>query len=262
MKADLLIFSLAVRELLHPRRLLLAAPLILMPALMALAWRWLAGRQTEGDPLPGATIYNTLSGGLVFGFVLVLLAVMFGAGAVSGELESGNIVYLLTRPVHRARLLLARFLGHTAGITGTVWLSTLLLALADLGGADWRVVGRDLWVLALGALAYGGIFLLLSATVSRPLVVGLFLAFGWESWVPVMPGSFGRFSVMTYLRTLAPHPLPGDGDEELTGLFTLLNPVAVTPGHARWVLILLVLVAVGLALLTFSRREYVPQEET
>src|SRR5262249_55322354 len=69
-------------------------------------------------------------------------------------------------------------------------------------------IPRDIGILSVGALAYGALFLLLATIMSKPLMTGLVFAFGWETWVPNMPGRFQYVSIMSYLRTLAPHPQP------------------------------------------------------
>ena len=67
---------------------------------------------------------------------------------------------------------------------------------------------RDLAILPIGALAYGSLFVFLATFIRWALLLGLLFAFGWESWVPSLPGDFARISLMAYLRALAPHPQP------------------------------------------------------
>src|SRR5689334_14795575 len=101
---DLYLFRTALRDLLRPKRLLVAIGMSLMPAALALFWRY--GAHDEFDP---QMIYNTLAGAVVFGFLLVILAVVFGTGVISQEIEQKTIVYLLTRPVARWRIALMKF---------------------------------------------------------------------------------------------------------------------------------------------------------
>jgi ABC-2 type transport system permease protein len=271
--SDWLLYQTALRDLIRPRRLLAAAPLIVLPAVLALLWR-MVSRPGE---FPAEFAYDTLCGGLIFGFTLVILAVLFGTGVVSQDVDGRTIVYLLTRPVPRWRILLAKFMGAFTGIVLTVWLSTALLAVVTFGGAAWRtdVVTRDIGVLAIGSLAYGALFLLTAAALNRPLIYGLFFAFGWESWVPLLPGGLQRVSVMLYLRTLAPHAMTQDNglgvalpsgpsrliERKIDVLGTLLSPVAVSTQAAGWTLAGISIVALALALLVFSRKEYAPRED-
>src|SRR5262249_46262128 len=128
--SDWLLFRYALRDLLRLRKLLATALLVALPPLIALLWRSTSGTRHPFDP---AVAYNTLSGGLVFGFTLVILAVIFATGAVSQDVEQRTIVYLLTRPVPRWRILIAKFLASLLVIIVTVWLSSAALALVAFG---------------------------------------------------------------------------------------------------------------------------------
>ncbi len=260
---DLLLFRLALLDLVRPKRLAASAPLVLLPAVLAVLWK--AAAAARERPFEAEIAYNTLAGGMIFGFILVILAVLFGTGVVAQEVEQRTIVFLLTRPLPRARILLARFLGAFVGITLTVWLSTLLLGAAVFGvsGLSNSIVLRDLGYLPVGALAYGGLSTLLGAALNRPMIFGLFFAFGWESWIPILPGAFQKMSIMTYLRALVPHEAE---DESATGgimerLLARLGPDPIPPETAGWVLAATIVITLGLAMFIFSSREYAPRED-
>jgi ABC-2 type transport system permease protein len=105
MTIDLFLLRTALRDVLRPKRLTAAILLVLLPAAIALLWRGLvpAKQFAPGDA------YNSLAASLVFGFILTILSVIYGTGVVSQEMEQRTIVYLLTRPVPRWRILLAKF---------------------------------------------------------------------------------------------------------------------------------------------------------
>jgi ABC-2 type transport system permease protein len=257
--SDLYIFKNALKDLTRPRRLLVALFLVALPALIVLLWR---ANAPKGDFKP-EVVYNTIESGLVFGFLLVILAVVNGTGVLSQEIEQKTITYLLTRPVPRWRILLMKFLAAFAAVTVTVWLASLLTAVCAYGGSGLTGsrLGRDMLILPIGALAYGGLFLLLATLFNRPLMYGLLFAFGWESWVPNLPGYFSRVSLMSYLRTLAPHPEPGTESASLEQAASLLDPNIISPSLAWTALIVSSFVALSLALITFSNREYVPRDD-
>lgn len=267
---DLLLMRTALREALRPRRLLIAALLTLLPPAVGLLWRLLAPR---GSFDPGE-VYDGLVVGLVFSFTLTILSVVYGTGVVSQELEQRTIVYLLTRPLPRWRILLAKFLVALAVVAGVTLLSTLLLVLSVYGPAHFTEagVGPDLKALAAGTLAYGCLFLLLGAAVPRPLIWGLLLVFGWETWVPNLPGSFARISIMSYLRALASREITdpsaaaaaNGGPPSPESLLTALShpPKIEIAGSVAWETLLIVsAVSLLAALLVFSRREYVPRDD-
>lgn len=257
MNVDLFLLRTALSDALRPRRLGVALGLAALPAAVGLLWRGIAG----GSGFVPGDVYNTLATTLVFGFILTLLAVIYGTGVVSQEIEGRTIVYLLTRPVPRWRILLAKFAGAVIAITLTACLSAILLALVVYGpgavlSADAGQLGRDLRVLPLGALAYGAVFLLLATLLSKPLMPGLLFVFGWESWVPSLPGSFSQFSIMAHLRALAKHPA-----SERTADFLDDFQSDIAPGQAQLVLWILFIAALAAALLVFSTREYAPRED-
>jgi ABC-2 type transport system permease protein len=258
---DFLLFRTALRDQLRPARLIGVGFLALLPAIFGLVFRLATQRRGTFEP---AFAYNLLSSLLVFWFTLVILAVISATSVVSRELEQGTIVYLLTRPVPRWRILLARFLASFLVITLTVWFSSAALALATFGPAhlnDSRLL-RDMAILPVGALAYGSLFLLLATRFRWALIFGLLFAFGWESWVPSWQGDFAKLSLLVYLRTLAPHPQPLiELNRIQSGLFNLLNPTTIKPSMAWLVLGLVTFASLTGALVIFSDREYVPRED-
>lgn len=255
--SDWRLFQSALRDIFGLRKAVVVGILVILPAAIGLIWRLAqhVGYQPE-------LAYNTLCAELVFGFILVILAVVFGTGVVAQEVEQKTIVYLLTHPVPRWRILLVKFLAAFLAITVAAWIASLLLALVTFGPAHLGQshLLRDLGILAVGALAYGALFLLLSTLVSRPLIYGLLFTFGWETWVPNLPGDFHKLSLMAYLRVLAPHPQPQSDTVDLSSLISSLNPSSISTSLAWDVLLAVVLICLLAAVLTFSRREYAPRD--
>jgi ABC-type transport system involved in multi-copper enzyme maturation permease subunit len=256
---DLYLLKNALRDMIRPKRVAAVLVLGLLPALVAGIWRAVAG----AERFQAEVVYNSLAGFLVFGFILVIMAVIFGTGVISQEIEQKTISYILTRPIPRWRIALMKFLAAVVAITVTLWLASITLALVTFGpsGVTVERLGRDLAILPLGALAYGALFLLIAAMLGRPLLWGLAYAFGWESWTSTLPGHFQKLSLMAYLRVLAPHPQPEGESRELTSFFTAMTPSAISPTFAWRVLAVSLLVMLAVALLLFSTREYVPKED-
>ena len=126
--ADLYILKTSIRDLLRAKRVVASLLLIAAPAGIALLWR-MAAREMF-DPYDA---YNTLMSVVVYGFLLVILSVVFGTGVISQEVEQKTIVYLLTRPVPRWRIVLMKFLAAVLGILVTVVAATLLLGAVTVG---------------------------------------------------------------------------------------------------------------------------------
>lgn len=256
---ELILMRTAFRDQLAPKRALTAIVFALLPAAVALLWR-AKGTADTWTPEAG---YNSLSASIVFGFILVLLAAIFATGAVSRDMEQKTIAYLLTRPVPRWRVLLARFVPGIVVTMATAWIAATALAFAAFG-ADapaQAVYRRDLLILPLGCAAYGALFLLLATSLQRPLLWGLLYTFGWESWVPNLPGSFRKASLMSYLRVLSPHPAPEGELKDISELLSLLAPTTIS-SRLAWMVLMFVIVAslIG-AIAVFSAREYVPRDD-
>jgi hypothetical protein len=124
---DLYLFRLALRDLLRPKRLSIALLLSVLPAGIALLLR-LAGPER----FDSAVAYNSLASTIVYGFLLVILSLVFCTGVITQEMEQKTIVYLLTRPVARWRIVLIKYLAAVLGISLMLAAATLLLAAATI----------------------------------------------------------------------------------------------------------------------------------
>src|SRR5437588_300362 len=128
--SDIYLFRSTMRDVMRPKRLLVALVLIVIPAALALLVR-IADRGRLGP----TAIYNFLSEYVIFGFLLVMLAVVFATGVITQEIQQKTIVYLLTRPVPRWRICLVKFVAAILAIIVTVCAASALLALATYGPA-------------------------------------------------------------------------------------------------------------------------------
>ena len=124
------------------------------------------------------------------------------------EIEDNPLPFLLTRPVSKPSLAVSKFAGYLiAGVA--LLLPPVVVAYgiteAYVGtglGADVDVLEGFLAATALGVLAYGALFYLLSVVLRKPLMVGLLIGFVWESIVVSLPGSVPKLSITYYLRSV------------------------------------------------------------
>ncbi len=262
---DLFLFKSAIRDALRPSRLIVLILLIGLPTVVGVLWRMFGGASFNADD-----VYGQLVTTLVMSFALTILSVVYATGIISQELEQRTIVYLLTRPVPRWRILLAKFAASlTIVITATV-LSATLLAVTMYGPSGFWGSGflLDLRALVIGAIAYGALFLFVATFLPRPLIYALLFVFGWETLVPTLPGSFAQLSVMSYLRVLTLRPVnaaaaPSNPNDPSNFLQSFGAPpkIEIASSQAWLTLTLLSVVCLVAALLIFSRREYVPRED-
>ncbi|WP_067496172.1 ABC transporter permease subunit [Actinoplanes sp. TFC3] len=138
--------------------------------------------------------------GLGLAVVLPVVSLIVGTGVLGSEVDDGTIVHILTKPLPRRDIILAK-LGVAVGVSA-------LTAAVPLFVAGWLAdsvrLGLGLAVAAaVGALAYSALFLLLSLLTRRPVLLGLVYILVWE-------GLLGRFvsgtrvlSIEQYVITIA-----------------------------------------------------------
>lgn len=201
------------------------------------------------DALTGlvATVYLSI--------LLVVVPLVFGTSLVTQEAEARTLVYLLVRPLSRGSLLLGKFAG--------AWLASTLMSCVSVAVTAGILLGVDgfadagtwagrlprVWaVMALGGLAYGALFTVVGLLFSRPALIGLALAFGWETAIPFLPGSLRLLTVRHHLSAFLP------GDLLPATLRAALGPSS--PLAATLWLLGGAAVSLTVALVVFARRDY------
>jgi hypothetical protein len=139
----------------------------------------------EPDPQATAKAFyiDTLSF-LHLTLLIPLIALFYGAGVIEDEREKGNLPYLLTRPIPRwtvpvARFVVSFFVAGVAIALGVIASYLLLLRLPQAAAA-----GFLWWPLAFSLLAlavYGALWTFVGVWSHRPYLVGLLYALGLEA---------------------------------------------------------------------------------
>ncbi len=249
------LFLHALRDFLRFRRVLAWLLVIAGVAVAGWVWSGLMGDMAATD------VYARLSSILTFR-VLPLAAAVFATAVVGQEVEQKTIVYLLTRPVGRPTLLLSRAAAATLVVYAIAAACALTVALATrFGPGVAGSLARDLVALAVGSLAYVGLFLVVSLLLNRAMVVCLLYAFGWETSVGNMPGDLYHLAVSSYLAAIGSKPAPTSGNPMLDLLSGQLGLNLISPERAWTVLVALIVVCVVFAARWFATHEYVPRED-
>jgi ABC-type transport system involved in multi-copper enzyme maturation permease subunit len=251
-------YSLSFEGLLWSRRSFFVGLMLAFPALFALLYR--GARLAEiSTRTTGLDVYGMLVSHFFIANALPLAALFYATALVAEEVEGRTLVYLVTRPVARAAVLVGKFGAYlvtalTLSLPAAV-LAFLLLAstggAAQLGDAAPGML-RDLGVMGLALLAYGALFALLGVVLRRPLIPGLLFLYGWEL-VVYLPGKLPRMTITAWLRSLVPYRIPSEGLQELlaTGFAT---------GESLLVLAGVTLVTLSAAVGVFTVREYVMEQ--
>jgi ABC-2 type transport system permease protein len=238
------ILQLTAGQLVRQRRTLLLVLLAILPPLIALLFR-VTGGSHEDNPDFAAGIL----GHFVVGLVLPLTALVVGTAALGQELEDGTVVYLITKPLARWRVVLAKLIGAWLVTTVVVGASVAITGALLFAGADEEevsLVPGFLVAVTLGALAYTAVFVSLSIRFTRALIIGLAYVFVWEGLVSQFISGVRFLSVRAYTVTIAKSV--ADSSSEL--LDTSLD---VTP--ALILLALLTLFATWYAIRRLNRYE-------
>lgn len=141
------------------------------------------------EPPERATIrgyYISIVRQLLLPLLLPVIGLYYAAGVLSDERDRGNLVYLLTRPVNRVSLPLARFLVSfvVAGIAITIGTLGAFLLILGLHPGEYSYLTAPLFLVLIALFAYGAVFTLIGVTFARPYLVGIGFI-GWEWLIQV-----------------------------------------------------------------------------
>lgn len=201
------------------------------------------------------TGFGLFSNAVVFiiftAFLLPFWSLSFATEALGREREAGNLLWVLTRPLPRWAIYLAKL----AAVLPWCLLLNLggfaLLCLA--GGQPGRLALQLYWPAVLcGTFAFAALYHLMGALLRRPATVALLYSFFVETIMLLMPDDLKRFSLSFYVRCLmfdraAEHglqPGPAERYQAVGGVTAALALIGAA----------LVLTVVGAWL--FNRREY------
>ncbi len=184
-------------------------------------------------------------------FLLPLWSLSFATEALGGERESNSLVWLLTRPLPRPAIYLAKFVALLPWSLGLNIGGFGLLCLA--AGEPGRTAFRLFWPAVLWAtLAFSSLFYLMGAFFRRPAVVAIVYAFFLEVIFGNMPGFLKRISIGFYTRCMMFEAAQDYGlQPERPEIF-----LPVSGSMALAVLVGLTVVLLGVGTVVFSRSQY------
>jgi ABC-type transport system involved in multi-copper enzyme maturation permease subunit len=262
------VFDLSLGEMLWSRRTVFLALLVGGPMVIAVVLRIVdalsvPALRVDGVRVSGPDIFGLMIWFLFLRFIVPVLGVFYGTALMADEVEDKTITYLFTRPIPRAAVLLGKYLAYLASTVLIVLPSVMLVyfLVVPIGGGSvastFPTLIRDLLLLAAGLAVYGALFACVGAWLKRPVLAGLFFAFGWESFAMAIPGYLKRFTVAFYVQSLVPHAMPQDS---LISLMQSFFRETVPALHSVLVLAVIAGGALALAARAVERREYVLEQ--
>lgn len=251
------IFGITFRQTIQSKKTIFMLAATFIPVLIAACYR-IFGRGASVDPDKVLSLLMLL---LFLQFLSVLIALFYATALVADEIDNETITYLFTRPVRKYVIIIGKFAAYVLGAFLLVippMFFTFLIIAAGNGIFSEPILslshfGKQLGVTMLALTAYGAIFTFFGAWWKRPVVLGLLFGFGWEKVVLMAPGTVRRYSVVHYLMSIFPKG-------KLMREFERSRPPGVIPDSSPLVSIIVLLIVtgvfLGLAVFTFSRKEY------
>lgn len=246
------VFTHALRDFARARRLIVWALVALLAYGFGATYVQTSGEATRDT-------YVLLSSILSYR-ILALAAAIFATAVVAQEVEGKTIVYLLTRPVPRQLLLLGRALAASLVVFLVSALSAVAVSIATLKGSN-PLLAKDLIALAVGSLAYTGLFTLVSLLLNRSMVACLLFAFGWETLAAGVPGDLRLLTLNTHIMAIAERPTPEGGTSFLDAVGTMLGASNVSASVSWLVLLGVIAVTFAGSMAWFAHFEYTARED-
>lgn len=160
------------RGMLGRRRALL---LFLLPAVLLLLSIGL--RATGNADLDTATGVLTQFG---LGALLPLLALLAGTGVIAPEIDDGQIMYLMTKPIARPVIAATKFLVAVSLVVGFAVVPVLVAGLIMNGMTANLAIGFAAGTL-VGGIAYCALFIAIAVLSRFAVTIGLIYALVWEN---------------------------------------------------------------------------------
>lgn len=187
------IASITWRGALGRRRAIL---LFVFPALLLLLT--LALMAWAGDPVDWV---EDVLGGLGVGVLVPLIALIVGSTVLGAEIEDGNIIHVLTKPVPRGEIIVTK-LAVAAAVTTLFAAVPIVFAALITGEPTEIALGLGL-AATVGSIVYSALFLMLSAVSRRAVPIGLLYILVWESLLGNVATGVRNLSVNRYTMRIA-----------------------------------------------------------
>jgi len=229
-----------------------AVPILLMAGLSAeISWQQSRNNNIGEINIVFANLYE----GLILRTIVFFGCAWIFMNLFRGEVVDRSLHYYFLSPVRREVLVVGKYVSGLIASVVLFTISTagsLLLMYIGLGssgsnyffdGAGKRQAIGYLGITVLACIGYGAVFMVIGLLFRNPIIPAL-LIYGWE-WINfLLPPMLKKISVIHYLHSLAPVPVP-------EGPFAMI--AEPTPAYLS-VPGLLLMTAVVLALASFQIR--------
>lgn len=237
----------SLRRLAWSRQTIVSIMLLTLAAVAVFAWSHRRER-TPADFIEDILLTVYMS------FLLPMFCLSFASAGISTDREEQTLVYLLTTPLPRLWVFLAK--SGAASAISLIWTIGSLGLLCRLAGKPGGEAFSAVWpAIFASTLAYVALFQLFSVIFRRATIVALGYALFLETLVGNMPGIVKRLTISFYARCLV-FDAAADLGIGPTGPF---NPLLFQPlpaATAEWMLYAASGALLLTGLLVFTTREY------
>lgn len=270
MRPIIALFLFTVRQVLLSRKIWLTLLLLAAPCALLLVIRNFGPEIKKVQVL--WEMFHVMNHFLFLMGLVPLVCMMHGTALIGAEVEARTVVYLTTRRMRRATVLLVKYVATASVLAVLCDLAAVGIYAVALGGrdlatmkagghlADWNPVselGCYLTIAPVAVLAFLAIFSLIGLLTARPLGVSIVYLVLVELILSNIPVKARMFTVMHQLRVMMVDRIPG-----ITRLYELppdLRTELYGPGaSALPALAGIIGVALVLACLLMTVRELVP----
>ncbi len=158
-----------------------------------------------------SALYPRVSLLIYLHFLLPLVSVLAGTAIITDEVRDRTLSYLMVRPNPKWSIVLSKMLASVIFLIPifvlSICLTYSLLSFPE-GLGHWASnipkLLQSCMVLILGLLVYIPLFTFIGGVIKKPVILGLFFAFGWEAQVSLFPGNIKLLTVSHYLHVLYP----------------------------------------------------------
>ncbi|HUW82133.1 MAG TPA: hypothetical protein VMZ31_04960 [Phycisphaerae bacterium] len=268
------LFGFSVRQTVFSLRIWVTLLLLAAPSGLTLLARYFesaARLQAVWERYHGCMQY------LMFMLVIPLVCMLHGTAMIGTEAEGGTLVYLLTRRLRRAVVLLVRFAATALVLVLLLEAATCVHHLCAVGGVDieslggprqsssgapWRPAGElaaYLCVVPMGVVSYLAVFTLIGLAAKRPITVSIIYLAAIDLAVGSLPVGARMYTISDQLRRTMLDAMP-----KLAGLYNLpgdLHALLYPPGSTgTGALVFVTLVALLLSCVLITVRELAAAE--
>jgi ABC-2 type transport system permease protein len=164
--------------------------------------------------------------------VVPLIALIVGTGAIATEIDDGSIVYLLTKPVARGRIILTKLLVAIGVTLLFAALPTLIAGVVVTGALGQTALAYGA-AAAISCVVYCAVFMLLGVLSRKAVIIGLMYILLWEMLVAGLVSGARVLSVQQWGQAVASGMAPDAVTSTLSIPVAVILAVLVT-GAATW----------------------------